>query len=220
VNNFYENVPENQRAEIDQALAMVGGKDKVADMFTGEFAMAAFNQSDKFDPLFNAFLGLNDASYLKTLVTGFGPMAGMTTAEDGTYTFGDDARMKLDDKSMVFSSDVESFDELINGKKGQLIVPKGVEFGKTGFSMFVDFAKLDPKDFPGDVRLFIEALSFMSVNGDDNGMQAILKAKSSDKNILRQLVEMGVESMNTTYNDQEFDEWEGDEWEDFEQDFE
>lgn len=218
VNNIYENIPAKDRAEIDQALAMVGGKDKVADMFTGEFALAAYSQSEQFDPLFNAFLGLNDASYLKTLVTGFGPMAGMRTAEDGTYIFGDDARMKLDDKSMVFSSDVEGFDELINGKKGQLIVPKGVEFGKTGFSMFVDFSKLDPKDFPRDARMFVEALSYMSVNGDDNGMKAILKAKSSDKNILRQLVEMGMESMNTTFNDEEFEEWDDEEWDEFDDD--
>lgn len=216
IDNIYVNLEPNDQAEVNQALAMAGGKDKIKEMFTGEFAFAMYesNNASK-DPNMNGYIGLNDASYLKTLITGFGPMAGMTTEADGSYKFRDDVQLKLDDKKLVYSTNVSSFSKLVNGTKGKLEVPSGFTFGNKAISMFLDFSKLDPKDFPADSRMFIDAFSYMFVEGDDNGIKAVLKAKSGKKNILRQLVELGIESMNTQieYNDDVFDDMTDEEWE-------
>lgn len=209
IDNIYSNLDPKDQTEVNQSLAMAGGKDKIKEMFTGEFAFAIFEPvNESRDPNMNGFVGLNDASYLKTLIAGFGPMAGMTTEADGSYKFGDDVQIKLDDSKMIYSTNVESFKKLVDGSKGKLEVPSGFTFGSKAISMFLDFSKLDPKDFPADTRMFIEAFSYMFVEGDDSGIKAVLKAKSDKKNILRQLVELGIESMNTKidYSDEYLDD--------------
>lgn len=196
IDNIYINLEESEKNDVDQAFMMAGGKEKVSNMFTGEMAFAAYKGVTDSDPIFNGFIGLNDAEYLKNLVNGFGPMAGMTTGDDGVYTFGSDAKMKLDNKSMIFSTSVEEFDQLLSAGGNKIEAPQGVDFGKHPISMFVDFTKLDPKDFPSDTKMFINELSYFSVAGDDNGVKAVLKSKNAEKNILQQLIELGVESIN------------------------
>jgi len=205
IDNIYTNLEPNEQAEVNQTLAMAGGKDKIKEMFTGEFAFALYEPKEgSKDPNMNGYVGLNDASYLKTLITGFGPMAGMTTEADGSFKFSDDVQIKMDDKKMIYSTNVgTSFKSLIDGTKGSITVPSGFKFGDKAISMFVDFSKLDPKDFPSDSRMFIDAFSYLFVEGDDNGIKAVLKAKTGKTNILRQLVELSIESINTKieYND-------------------
>jgi hypothetical protein len=207
-NLIYTEVDENTKKEVDKALVMAGGFDKVSKMLSGEIVFGMYaGQNSSENPTIDLFLGLNDASYLRTLVEGFGPMAGLKAESDEIFSFGGNAKMKLTDKEMIVSSNVSIFDNLINGKGGDMIAPNGFKFGAKPLSLFVDFTKLDANDFPIQARPYLNEVTYLFVEGDDKSMNASFKTKNTDKNILRQIVEMVIEGINAQIQYDEFDEY-------------
>jgi len=194
VNNIYESLGDTEKADVNQALAMVGGKDKIAKMFTGEYLFAVYENKAKKSPTINAYVGLNDGSYLKTLLDGFGPMIGMRSEGKDVYAFGDEAKILLNDKKMIATTNPDVFNELVKAKGGTIKAPGNFNFGKSPFSMFADFTKLDSKDFDPDMRIVLESLEYMTGEGSDKGFKLVLVSKNKDLNILRNMIETGYKA--------------------------
>jgi hypothetical protein len=218
VNNMYDNLGDAEKAEVNQALAMMGGKDKVAKMFTGEYLFAIYQNKENNSATVNAYVGLNDGTYLKSLLDGFGPMMGMRSEGKDVYAFGEDAKLLLNNKKMIATTNPAIFEELIKGKGGKVQAPGNFEFGKTPFSMFVDFTKLDPKDFDPEMKIVIESLEYLTGEGSDKGFKLVLKSKNKDVNILRHMIETGYKAYTEGLeyrNQQEEMEWDDEELESY-----
>ena len=208
--SIYDNLDADDKSEIDQSLALVGGKDKMSNMFTGEVGVALFPSKDNTsNPIVNAYLGLNDGTYLKSLVTGFGPLVGMTTEANGSFRFNNDAIVKLDNQKMILSTDVVGFNELLQSKSSAIVMPSSFNLGNQPISLFVDFSKLDLKDFPPNSHTFITGMSFLQLEGSDKGVKVIVKAKDANKNMLRQMLELVVKSIEAKI-DYKYDPYEDD----------
>jgi hypothetical protein len=217
-NNMYEGLGESEKAEMNQALAMVGGKDKIAKMFTGEYLFAVYSGKEKSEPTINAYVGLNDGSYLRTLMDGFGVMMGMRSEGKDVYAFGEDAKILLNDKKMIATTNPARFNDLVNGKGGAIKAPGNFSFGKSPFSMFADFTKLDAKDFDPEMRIVLESLEYMTGEGSDKGFKVILVSKNKEMNILRNLIETGYKAYTEGMeyrNNMEDMEWDDEELEAF-----
>lgn len=192
---FYNSLPQDQRAEIDNTLAMVGGKEKVSKMFTGEVAFAVGEvDPNTFTSKISAYAGLNDASYLKSLVSGFAGFAGLSPQKDDLYS-SEAMDLKLTDKKVVFTTNKSSFADAVVGKSPEITAPEGFKFGNSPFSGFVDFNKLDTNDFDVHVKAVLRAMKYATVEGDNKGITVVLKSKAGKENILREIVTILVTSI-------------------------
>jgi len=187
-NLFYNSLPKDQQAEIDNTLSMVGGKGKVAKMFTGEVAFAVGEvDPTTFTSKISAYAGLNDASYLKSLVSGFAGFAGLSPQKDDLYS-SEAMDLKLTDKKVVFTTNKSSFNDAVAGKSPEVIAPEGFKFGNSPLSGFVDFNKLDTNDFDVHVKAVLRAMNYVTIEGSNDGITVVLKSKAGKENILREIV--------------------------------
>lgn len=191
-NLIYNALSKEQKTEVDNNLAMVGGKDQLSKMFSGELVAAVGKiDSSSFTSRIWAYAGLNDASYLKSLVAGFAPLAGLDKASEGIYA-NDDMNIALSDKGFVFSTDKESFKNAAAGKSNGIQTSFGFDFGASPISAFIDFTKLDTADFDADAKLVITAMEYVTLEGDNSEMTLTLVSKNKNDNILKALISLFV----------------------------
>jgi hypothetical protein len=110
------NLSEKERNELEKSAAMLGGIDKLKNMFTGEFAFSLVPSTDEIGGMeYNAFIGLNDKKQLQTLIDGLGGLfLGIKKENDEYYM--DEYAAAFADKGFVFSSNRKNLKVLKNGK--------------------------------------------------------------------------------------------------------
>ena len=219
-----DNLDEKTKAEMDKSLSMVGGMDKFKTMFTGEFAVAMASGTE--DMNVSAFLGIGDKKQVQSLMDGFGMFVGLKKSGNGYEMDGN--RLEFNDKGLMFTTNVEAMNQLKASKKSLSKQFGDFKFGSTPVSIFVDFQKMPKvKDFEDFAEAF-KFFEFMTMSMDNNSAKMVFKSNKPNQNVLRTLIEAGLEmqrleEIRQEKRAQEFEEmwgsWDDEDWDEEEWEF-
>ena len=219
-----DNLDEKTKAEMDKSLSMVGGMDKFKTMFTGEFAVAMASGTE--DMNVSAFLGIGDKKQVQSLMDGFGMFVGLKKSGNGYEMDGN--RLEFNDKGLMFTTNVEAMNQLKASKKSLSKQFGDFKFGSTPVSIFVDFQKMAKvKDFEDFAEAF-KFFEFMTMSMDNNSAKMVFKSNKPNQNVLRTLIEAGLEmqrleEIRQEKRAQEFEEmwgsWDDEDWDEEEWEF-
>lgn len=196
-NLFFDFLPEKKKETLSNRLAMIGGKEKVAQFFTGEIATAIGElDSTTFLPKITVFAKLNKGAYLQSLVSGFGSLGGLTEHEGNVYTNSEMA-LKIDDQKAIYTTQKNDFKKLVAAECDGVKMLGDFTLGNAPLSGYIDFNKIDMRHFNEGEKRLISTLNYATVEGNNHVIDVYIKSKNSNKNILRDLVETMVKNINS-----------------------
>lgn len=128
--------------------------------------------------------------------------------------------MSFTKSGLVFSTNKSNLTNLKSGKSKSPRKMEGFSFGGAGMTFFADFSKMKKlANNDEDLLRLISKFDFIITEINQNDGVVRLKSTEKSKNILRTLLELGVEmSQNNTnrYEDYDNDDtWDDEDWDDF-----
>lgn len=169
-----------------QLLAMTLGDKPLTNLFNGKFGAVMVGdlmRDGSLVPEANIHLGLGNkgkelSEMLKTLFPNSNSVYGMN--------------VKMNDKEITISSGKSTVSKLN-------IPAFASNFGKKGFTAFVNFNGMDLKsmDLEDGAKAFYAFESVM-IEIDNQGSRMVIKAKKSGENILKQVVDVYIEDLKKT----------------------
>lgn len=214
-------ISEEDKAQLDKTLMMAGGLDKVRNFFTGEMSMAMSPPKNGSDaPETNFYLGIGDIQQVKSLVDGFGSFLSINKSGDDYEMEGN--VMSFTKTGLVFSTNKANLSSLKYGKSANARKMEGFSFGGAGMTFFADFAKMKKlANNDEDLLNIMSKFDFVIAEINQNDGTAKLRSTDKTKNILRTLVELGVDmAQKESSRYQDDTDWGSEDWDDEEWDTE
>ena len=213
-----DQLDDKTKDEINKQLSMLGGTEKFKQLLTGEFAMAMLADEN---PIITSFVGIGDKKQVQSLMDGFGFFLGLEKNGD-TYDM-DGAQLMFNENGLVYAANPELMSKMKSKKTVKLRNMNGFKFGDSPMSMFVDFKNLLQMKDLDDYAPVIKSFDFMYFQMDEDGGNGLIRSTKSNQNILRTLIESGIEmqridEIRQAQMDAEFEEmygsWDEEEWDD------
>jgi hypothetical protein len=180
-------------ADFQLQMAMsVLGNDPFAAIWNGKLGLVLVGDAisdGSFVPEFNFHFGLGKkGKEVNELLSAF--TAGMSKNANGDYEM-EGMSIKINDK------EITGFSNKNASKSNSLKIPEfAKDFGKKGFSGFMDFDGVDMKSLElGDELKGIYAIKSIYFEGDNNGSKLIISAKKSNVNILKQIADVYLQDI-------------------------
>lgn len=189
-------LPKDQKNDLKNKLAMVGGAKKVANFFTGEFALATGDlDSSNFVQKIGVFATLKEGKYLQSLVSGFSSLGGLTSKKDNIYVNSDMA-LQISDRKLVYTTYKDDFDKMMQASCEQPELLGGFTLGEMPLSGYINFNKMDTHNLNAAEKQLIDALNYATIEGNNENIEIRIKSDDAQQNILRNFIELGVKNFN------------------------
>jgi hypothetical protein len=188
-NLVFDLLPQEQRNTIESQLALIGGKEKISHLFTGEFA-ASIGEMDSstFTSRISGYASLDQSAYIKNLFSGFSGLIGLNPMNNDTYS-NDNMSLKFTDKKIVFTTVQMDFQKNVLANSDGVKIPIDFPFGQQAVSVFMDISRIDTNSMSILEKTLLQNLSTLTISGDAEEIQIQLMAKNAEENLLKSLLQ-------------------------------